>query len=182
MYILLGAVPARALCRRSVWGGCRLAPRRRSAAPDGRVNGWKLSRHDLPFRLRIWIPSTHPAINRAVQKVFRLAKRCGCPDEHQADLEIALREALANAVSHGNRMRRGRKVFLRCYCGPQAGILIAVRDQGEGFDPSDVPDPRSADRVHLSHGRGLLLMRELTDRMEYRRDGREVVLYHGLKR
>jgi serine/threonine-protein kinase RsbW len=159
-----------------------LARKKRTVTPDGGVNGWKLARQDLPFRLRLWIPSTHPAINNAVQEVFRLVQRCGGPNECDADLEIALREALANAMLHGNRMRNGAKVFLRCYCGPQAGILIVVRDQGRGFDPQEVPDPRSADRVHLAHGRGLLLMRELMDRMEFRRGGREVVLYHSLDR
>ena len=52
--------------------------------------------------------------------------------------------------------------------------------EGKGFDPDKVPDPRSADRVHLTHGRGLLLMRELMDRLEYRRGGSEVVLFQKL--
>jgi serine/threonine-protein kinase RsbW len=51
-----------------------------------------------------------------------------------------------------------------------------VRDEGAGFDPDAVPDPRRDDRVLLHHGRGLLLMRELVDRVIFRRGGREVVL------
>jgi serine/threonine-protein kinase RsbW len=148
---------------------------------DG-ANRWSFVRHDLPHRLRIWLPSTHPAIRNAVHEVRRLAARCGCPENRKADLEIALREALANAISHGNRLRPGRKVFLRCYGGPRAGIVIAVRDEGNGFDPDAVPDPRSADRRHLVHGRGLLLMRELMDGLEFRRGGSEVVLFHSLRR
>ena len=101
---------------------------------------------------------------------------------HRADLEIALREALANAIAHGNGSRPGRKVFLRCYGGPRAGILIAVRDEGNGFDPDAVPDPRSVDRRQLAHGRGLLLMRELMDALEFRRGGTEVVLFRSLRR
>ncbi len=144
---------------------------------DGKL---RVARRDLPFRFRIWIPSTNPAMNRAVAKVGRLAVRCGCSEDRQADLEIALREALANAMTHGNARRPGRKVFLRCYAGPRAGILIAVRDEGQGFDPDRVPDPRSADRKHLSHGRGLLLMRELTDWIKFRRGGSEVVLFRKM--
>ena len=71
-------------------------------------------------------------------------------------------------------------MFLRCYAGPRAGILVAVRDEGQGFDPDKVPDPRAADRRQLTHGRGLLLMRELMDRVEYRKGGREVLLYKAL--
>jgi serine/threonine-protein kinase RsbW len=126
----------------------------------------------------LWLPSTRRAIQRAVDRVRRVADRCGCSEDRQADLEIALREALANAISHGNAHRPGRRVFLRCYGGPGAGILVAVRDQGRGFDPKSVPDPRGSDRIHLAHGRGLLLMRELMDGLEFRRGGSEVVLYH----
>jgi serine/threonine-protein kinase RsbW len=92
------------------------------------------------------------------------------------DLEIALVEALANAMEHGNANLAKRKIFLRCYGGPEVGVLVAVRDQGQGFDPNSVPDPRSADRLHLRHGRGLLMMRELTDHVEFRKGGREVLL------
>lgn len=138
---------------------------------------WPLSRKLLLYRLRIWIPSTNPAMNRAVAKVGRLVLLCGCSEDRQADLEIALREALANAMMHGNARRPGRKVFLRCYAGPEAGILIAVRDEGQGFNPEDVPDPRSPEGRHLTHGRGLLLMRELTDWVTFRRGGSEVVLF-----
>jgi serine/threonine-protein kinase RsbW len=137
-------------------------------------------RRDLPFRLRLRIPSTHSAVTSAVSEVCRLADRCGCPEDRQADLEIALREALANAISHGNGMRPGRKVFLRCYGGPRTGLIVAVRDEGNAFDPDTVPDPRAADRRHLDHGRGLLLMRELMDGLEFRRGGREVVLFQIL--
>ena len=142
-----------------------------------RVNGWGFSRNEMPFRLRVWIPSTRTAINGVVDEVCRLADRCGCSEDRQADLEIAIREALANAISHGNGLRASRRVFLRCYGGPGAGILVAVRDEGSGFDPADVPDPRTPERKHLSHGRGLLLMRELMDGLEFRRGGREVVLF-----
>jgi serine/threonine-protein kinase RsbW len=138
------------------------------------LNGW--SRHRLPFRLRISIPSTRNALNRSVPRVRRLAKRCGWTEERLTDLEIALVEALANAMNHGNMGRPRRRIFLRCYGGPDLGVLIAVRDQGQGFDPNSVPDPRTADRLRLRHGRGLFLMRELTDYVEFRKGGREVVL------
>jgi serine/threonine-protein kinase RsbW len=135
-----------------------------------------LHRRQLPFRLRVRIASTRKALNRALPRVRRLAAQCGCSEERLTDLEIALVEALANAIEHGNQGRRGQKVFLRCYGGPDVGVLVAVRDQGPGFDPETIPDPRDADRLRLRHGRGLLLMRELTDRVEYRKSGREVLL------
>jgi len=94
----------------------------------------------------------------------------------RADVEIAVREALANAFIHGNGLCRAKRVLLRCYGGPRSGLLVLVRDQGPGFDPARVPDPRHPGRIELHHGRGLLLMRELMDCVEYRRGGREVLL------
>ena len=142
--------------------------------------GQDRDRRKHPFRLRTWIASTPGALNGAVVDVRRILKRCGCDEDTCTDLEIALREALANAIGHGNEWREDRRVFLRCYAGPDAGVLIAVRDQGAGFEPKDVPDPRKAERMQLTHGRGLLLMRELMDSLIYRHGGREVVIYYSL--
>jgi anti-sigma regulatory factor (Ser/Thr protein kinase) len=138
---------------------------------------WPLDRRRLAYRLRRILPSTKQAINGAVRDVLALSRRCGSIRDHQADLEIALREALANAVCHGNAFDDGKRIFLRCYGAPGGEVIILVRDEGDGFDPAGVPDPRQKGRIHLDHGRGLLLMRELMDYVEYRRAGREVLIY-----
>lgn len=138
---------------------------------------WPQARGEYPIRLRSHVNSTNKALNQAVRSVLRIAVKCGCGPGHRTDLEISLREALANAMIHGNAYHDSKRIFLRCYGSPRTAMLILVRDEGEGFDPSGVPDPRDHDRKHLDHGRGLLLMRELMDHVEYRRDGREVLLY-----
>ena len=136
-----------------------------------------LDRHTLALRYRRHLESTTPGINRAVRDILKQARVKGCLADHQAELEIALREALANAVLHGNRSNSAKKVLVRAYCDPKKGLVIAVRDEGRGFDPAKVPDPRREDRVQLTHGRGIFLMRELMDHIEHRKGGREVVLY-----
>jgi serine/threonine-protein kinase RsbW len=149
-----------------------------SATSD--ASPWPLDRHAYPLRLREYLPSTKQALNTAVRRVLRIATSCGCPEENQTDLEIALREALANAIIHGNAFHDAKSIFLRCYGAPGSAMLIIVRDQGEGFAPGEVPDPRGPDRMHLHHGRGLFLMRELMDYVEHRKNGREVILYKTL--
>lgn len=131
--------------------------------------------HRLRFRARL--PSTRESINNAVKRVMKMAAEMGCRKSDMADIEIALREALANAVFHGNQGDPEKKVLLRCYLSPAKGILLAIRDEGKGFDPGDIPDPRETERLYLHHGRGIFLMRNLMDRVEHRRGGREVVLY-----
>jgi serine/threonine-protein kinase RsbW len=141
-----------------------------------------VDRSRFSIRLRDSLPSTKEALNGAVDRVLAVARRCGCVRDNQADLEIALREALANAMIHGNAYHDQKRIFLRCYGEPGAKIVILVRDEGSGFEPDDVPDPREEGRTQLSHGRGLLLMRELMDHVEYRRSGREVLIYKSCNR
>jgi serine/threonine-protein kinase RsbW len=136
-----------------------------------------LDRRTLAFRFRRSLKSTTTGINRTVKDILKHARVRGCLAEHQAELEIALREALANAVFHGNRSDAAKKVLVRAYCDPKKGFVIAVRDEGTGFDPEKIPDPRREDRRQLTHGRGIFLMRELMDHIEHRKGGREVVLY-----
>ena len=96
---------------------------------------------------------------------------------HHVDVsDPASVEALANAVLHGNQNIEDKRVLVRAYCDPGQGFLIVVRDEGPGFDPDRVPDPRRQDRRELSHGRGIFLMRELMDHVEHRKGGREVIL------
>ena len=138
---------------------------------------WPFRRRDYSLRFRLSLPSTKPALNRAVRQVLRMARNCGYRVDDRADLEIALREALANAMIHGNDLQRAKRIYLRCYGNPNSSMMIFVRDEGPGFDPKRVPDPRQSDRLHLDNGRGLFLMRELMDYVEYRKGGREVLLY-----
>ncbi len=147
----------------------------------GRTGPLSFCRSEYPVRLRASLPSTRPALGRAVRAVMSVARKVDGLARSRADLEIAVREALANAIIHGNGLLRAKRVFLRCYGGPRSGLLVLVRDQGPGFDPSGVPDPRHPERIELHHGRGLLLMRELMDHVEYRRGGREVLLRKGCR-
>lgn len=149
----------------------------RSQHRDRRPPPWPLDRRHYVYRLREHFASTKSALNEAVHRVLAVARTCGFTDNLSADLEISLREALANGIIHGNAYDAGKRVFLRCYGAKSDGVLILIRDEGPGFDPAKVPDPRADDRKHLHHGRGLLLMRELMDFVEYRREGREVLLF-----
>jgi serine/threonine-protein kinase RsbW len=141
----------------------------------------KFDRRRFAIRFRATLPSTRDSINLAVREVLKIARAAGCPASDAADVEIALREALANAIFHGNGSRPEKKVFLRCYGDPGNGILLAIRDEGPGFDPAAVPDPRLKERLQLPHGRGIFLMHELMDLADHRKGGREVVLYKACR-
>jgi serine/threonine-protein kinase RsbW len=141
------------------------------------TNGfWPLDRAAYTIRRRVCFPSTRESITDAVTVIVDVARRCGCASDQEPDLEIALREALANAVIHGNGEDKDKDIFVRCYGGSRK-TLVMVRDEGPGFEPTEIPDPRGNDRLQLDHGRGLFLMRALMDQVEYRRRGCEVLLF-----
>ena len=143
-----------------------------SSPPDG---FWPLDRSAFGIRRRMHYPSTRETINDAVALILDVARQCGCDADQEADLEIALREALANAVIHGNDEDQEKNVFVRCY-GGHAMTLVLVRDEGPGFEPAEIPDPRNNDRLQLDHGRGLFLMKALMDEVQFNDRGNSVTL------
>ena len=145
--------------------------------PEDPLNPADVERRQMALRYRATIESTREAIGTAADQILEVAKKIGCDDDDITDISIALREALANAIIHGNENDPDKRVLVRCYTHDELGMLVAIRDEGKGFDPNDVPDPRNAERIHLHHGRGVFMMRELMDQVMHRKGGREVVLY-----
>jgi serine/threonine-protein kinase RsbW len=137
----------------------------------------EVPRRELSLRYRATVESTREAIGTAADDILNVARKIGCDEDEITDISIALREALANAIIHGNESDPDKRVLVRCYTHDEMGLLVAIRDEGKGFDPNHVPDPRNAERIHLHHGRGVFMMRELMDRVLHRKGGREVVLY-----
>ena len=91
-----------------------------------------------------------------------LLRNCACVPEGVSDVEIALREALANAILHGNHEDRRKHVHVTCRCEPDE-VSIAVKDEGKGFDTDNVPDPTAPQNIGSIHGRGIHGIRALMD-------------------
>jgi serine/threonine-protein kinase RsbW len=119
------------------------------------------------------LPSEVAAISPFVDKLMRLIRKCGCADEGESDVEIALREALANAIIHGNHENPGKHVHVRCRCEPSE-ISIAVKDEGRGFDVHTIADPTTPENHGSIRGRGIYLMKALMDEVRFE-DGGVVV-------
>jgi serine/threonine-protein kinase RsbW len=101
-----------------------------------------------------------------------LAGIAGFDEDDALNVGIAVREAVINAIAHGNRMDPKLKVELHLKARARS-IEARVRDQGQGFDPGATPDPTSGDNVMRSSGRGLLLIRAFVDAVSFEfREGR----------
>jgi len=116
------------------------------------------------------LPSKVAAISPFVDRLMRLLRKCGCAAEGETDVEIALREALANAIIHGNHENPGKRVHVRCRCEPSE-ISIAVKDEGQGFDINKIADPTAPENSGSVHGRGIYLMKVLMDEVHFEESG-----------
>ena len=129
-----------------------------------------------------WIPSEISAISPLVERLMRLIKGSRCVTGGEPDVELALQEALNNAVVHGNRLDARKLVHVRCRCKVGNGISLIVSDQGQGFDPSAVEDPLSVENLEAEHGRGIHLMKLAMDEVSFDRGGTEVQMCKSIAR
>lgn len=116
------------------------------------------------------LPSEVTAISPFVDRLMLLIRKCGCVPEGETDVEIALREALANAIVHGNHENPRKQVHVRCRCKPDE-VSIAVKDEGRGFDINKVADPTAPENTGSVHGRGIYMMKVLMDEVHFEEGG-----------
>ena len=112
------------------------------------------------------MPSHIEAVADAAAAVTDFIRICGVSEELAFGIEMALREAVTNAMVHGNHEDESKSVEVIFNCHDNE-LELEVRDQGEGFDPSKVPDPTNAENLLKTSGRGIFLMRTFMDEVEW---------------
>jgi len=122
------------------------------------------------------MPSRREAVAHTVERVLAMAGAVELSEERLHDLSVALSEALSNAAVHGNRLAAHQPVEIRVEVEPKRRVVVEVRDAGEGFDRRRLGDPTHDARVLEDNGRGVFLMKRLSDRLEYNRRGNTVRL------
>jgi serine/threonine-protein kinase RsbW len=128
--------------------------------------------HSAPFvELRQSLRSQIAAISPFVDQLIRFILNFRNADGSEVEIDLALHEALANAVIHGNGENPHKRVFVECRCYLDGEVSITVRDQGRGFDSSAVPDPASPENRLLTHGRGIYLIKTLMDEISFDEGG-----------
>ena len=105
-------------------------------------------------------------LDEAEQAAEAMARTAGFADDLACHIGMALREAIINAVLHGNRQTPGKKVEVSCEL-TSADLVMRVTDEGEGLDPNRIPDPHAPENLLKSSGRGVLLMRSIMDVVEF---------------
>jgi serine/threonine-protein kinase RsbW len=133
--------------------------------------------HSVPFvELRQSLPSKVAAISPFTEQLMRFILNFRIADRSEIDIEMAVLEALANAVIHGNGDSSGKSVYVTCRCYMDGEVAITVRDEGKGFDSSTVPDPTFLENLLFTHGRGIYLMKTLMDEVSFEEGGAVVMM------
>src|SRR5271166_6608759 len=149
---------------------------------DGRA--WQpafagVQRSSLLLELEGWMPSEIEFISPMVEQLMRLIEAWRCVVGNEFAVELALREALNNAVVHGNAMDPNKLVEVRCRCERGKGVWLTVKDQGNGFDPIAVPDPQGSAGLKAELGGGIQLLKQMMDEVSFERGGTEVHMRKG---
>jgi serine/threonine-protein kinase RsbW len=112
------------------------------------------------------LPSRIETVAAAAAAVAEFVGRSGVSDEAAFGIDMAVREAVTNAVLHGNRQDENKTVELVLKSSPDA-VEISVHDQGPGFNPEDVPDPTVTENILKTSGRGIFFMRTFMDEVDW---------------
>lgn len=133
-------------------------------------------KHEVP-------PSTHfevmlaadiNTISPVVTWVMFLVREMKYGAGKEFEIEMALREALANAVLHGCNSDPSKRIECSVTSEDDRGILIVVSDPGNGFDAAKVPCPTNEQNIFSEQGRGIFLINALMDEVQFERNGAEI--------
>jgi serine/threonine-protein kinase RsbW len=115
---------------------------------------------------RLVLPSHIEAVAEAAAAAADFIKQCGFGEDAAFRVDMAIREAVTNAVVHGNREDETKEVEVTFSSTP-GELGIEVSDQGSGFDPAAVPDPTDPENVLKTSGRGIFLIRSFMDDVQW---------------
>jgi serine/threonine-protein kinase RsbW len=139
-------------------------------------------------------PSTLESVDLAEGEILKAAEPVGFDEDDRHRIGMAVRECMVNAVVHGNRYNRNKRVHVNvtverfeppAAARPYARFTIRITDQGEGFEVQEVPDPLHGQNLLRHSGRGLFLMGAFMDDMKIRKvppAGTEVTLVKDIER
>jgi len=125
---------------------------------------------------KIQLPTSYNSLIDVEHLVGKVCEKMGVIDDCYGNVLIAVTEAVNNAIEHGNQMNE--LLFVAVAVGDEKdSFCFNVTDRGAGFDYSNLPDPTAPDNLLKESGRGIFLMRNLSDEVEFDSPGNSVNMY-----
>ena len=122
---------------------------------------------------RLEIKSNPDCIKSVKKWIDEIAIKYQVCEDLYPDILISLTEAVNNAIYHGNKGDSNKMIYLVCKV-KEKKLKFEVRDEGKGFDPDNIPDPTSLERIEQENGRGVLIMKTLASKVEFKKHGSRV--------
>ena len=121
------------------------------------------------------IPSDSSAGKQVNDQLIGKLSELGWMDDDIFGVHLAVEEAVVNAIKHGNQNDSSKQVQI-LYQTTDSHLRVEITDEGEGFQPCDVPDPTEEENLELPSGRGLMLMRSFMSSVEFNERGNQVIM------
>jgi len=128
---------------------------------------------EAPINCSIVVDSKPSAIVEVCQEILSKLEENNFEKDDLFAVHLTLEEAFLNAVKHGNKMDPTKKVKIDYSVSPEK-VEITITDEGAGFEPESVEDPRFGKGLYEPGGRGLLLMNSYMDIVKYNEEGNSV--------
>jgi len=125
------------------------------------------------------IPSKIENLRVVEKAVDEISADCNLSSELYGNILIATIEAANNAILHGNKLDESKNVYIKFKIDNKF-LRIIVKDQGNGFDYKNIPDPTSPENLEKINGRGVFLMERLSDKIEFSENGSQVELIFNI--
>ena len=126
-------------------------------------------------QINIQIPSLSENIRMIESFIDNAKERFELEDDIYGNIMIAVTEAVNNAIRHGNQGIKGKNVSLSLIIS-ESSIQFKIEDEGTGFDYHDLPDPTAPENLEKPGGRGIFLMKNLSDEVNFKEGGKVVEL------
>lgn len=125
------------------------------------------------------LQSTYEEVERVEELLNTLQEELSFGDDFYARLMLAVSEAATNGIVHGNKLDASKEVEIKVYRSDQK-LIFETKDQGQGFDPEEIPDPLAEENLLKTSGRGVFLMEEYADAVDYSENGTCLTLTFNL--
>lgn len=125
--------------------------------------------------ISIQVPSITENIRMIESFIDNAKEKFHLDDDMYGNIMIAVTEAVNNAIKHGNANDRSKSVFLSLFLDDSL-LRFVIKDEGSGFNYEDLPDPTSPQNIEKLGGRGIFLMKHLSDEVDFKENGRVVEL------
>ena len=129
---------------------------------------------ELLVKLDVTLSGNLEAVAFFIEEAMTVIGEMGCAAGREFEIELALSEALANAVEHGIANDPSKQIQCCIACDQSRGMLIVVRDPGPGFDPASIPSPVIGQNIFSAGGRGIYLINQMVDEVHFEKGGTEI--------